>query len=293
MESITSGSEIIHIEGLKYLKGEIIGTVAPTSSICRKDSTVIELTDVTSFDPAIIRDISKTRLKHFFCKDDVFHNSFAQHLLLKTSPDAEHSWKRVQTDLETLNFQSDLPREGPYLLIGTALHRVFKLYPDTYNAFMYGILQSGHPPSFKKSPVGGYIPVASRLYYEQCADRPLAGKHIAIKDIYDIQGLVTGASSQAYAKSGNPAGTTAPCIQTLLDLGAVIIGKVKTVQFASGMSAGDWTETVCPTNPRGDQYLDPNCSSSGSAVSVAGYEWLDYAIGSDSEEATSPPGSSD
>jgi len=117
---------------------------------------------------------------------------------------------------------------------------------------------------------------------DERADRPLAGKRVAVKDIYDIKGLVTGASSQAYTRLSKPALTTARCVQTLLDLGAVIVGKAKTVQFASGMTAGDWTETVCPTNPRGDQYLDPNCSSSGSAASIAGYEWLDYAVGSDS-----------
>lgn len=53
-------------------------------------------------------------------------------------------------------------------------------------------------------------------------------------------------------------------------------------QFASGMAAADWSEMVCPTNPRGDGSLDPDCSSSGSATSIAGYQWLDYAIGSDS-----------
>ena len=125
---------------------------------------------------------------------------------------------------------------------------------------------------------------------DERADRPLAGKRVAVKDIYDIKGHVTGASSQAYTRLSKPALTTARCVQTLLDLGAVIVGKAKTVQFASGMTAGDWTETVCPTNPRGDQYLDPNCSSSGSAASIAGYEWLDYAVGSDSEYHPILPG---
>ena len=41
---------------------------------------------------------------------------------------------------------TELP-SGPYFLSGRSLHRVFKLYPDTYGAFMYGVIQSEeHPP---------------------------------------------------------------------------------------------------------------------------------------------------
>ncbi|PVH88774.1 amidase signature enzyme [Cadophora sp. DSE1049] len=281
------GTGIIHIGGLKYLRGEVVGTVPSSSSICRKDSspvpvTVIDISGLASIDSTVIQNHSKARLAHFLSKDDVLHETFTRHILFKTSLDTESSWKRDHAGLESSHFQSDLPREGPYLVIGTTLHKVFKLFPDVYDAFMYGILQSGDPPNFEKSPIAGYIPVPSRLYYDESVHRPLTGKRIAVKDIYDIQGLATGASSQAYARLGKLAVTTARCIQTLLDLGAIIVGKAKTVQFASGMSAGDWTETVCPTNPRGDQHLDPNCSSSGSAASMAGYEWLDYAVGSDS-----------
>lgn len=64
-----------------------------------------------------------------------------------------------------------------------------------------------------------------------------------------------------------------------------MVAKAKTVQFASGMASADWCVNLCPTNPRGDGQLDTDCSSSGSAAAVAGYEWLDFAIGSDSEFA--------
>lgn len=76
-------------------------------------------------------------------KDDVLHEAFTKHLLFKTSSEAESIWKRTHPELDPPHFQSDLPREGPYLLIGTTLHKVFKLYPDVYNAFVYGTLQSG------------------------------------------------------------------------------------------------------------------------------------------------------
>ena len=69
----------------------------------------------------------------------------------------------------------------------------------------------------------------------------------------------------------------------LINAGAVIIAKAKTVQLASGLGPRDWIDFQCPFNPRGDGYLDPDCSSTGSAAGVAAYDWLDFSIGSDSK----------
>ncbi len=127
--------------------------------------------------------------------------------------------------------------------------------------------------SFIRSPTKP-IPVPSRLYFSpQTIDKPLSGMRVAVKDIYDIRGLVTGVGSKAY----------------LTDAGAVIVGKTKTVQFASGMAPRDCIDYQCPFNPRGDGYLDPGCSSTGSAAAIAGYEWLDFAIGSDSRRILTSP----
>src|SRR5687767_15981396 len=43
----------------------------------------------------------------------------------------------------------------------------------------------------------------------------------------------------------------------------------------------DWVSQLAPFNPRGDGYQDPSSSSSGAGASIAAYEWLDIAIGSD------------
>lgn len=40
-------------------------------------------------------------------------------------------------------------------------------------------------------------------------------------------------------------------------------------------------ETECPYNPRGDGQQKPSSSSTGSAVAAAAYEWLDFALGTD------------
>src|SRR5579871_3613607 len=115
------------------------------------------------------------------------------------------------------------------------------------------------------------------------SNRPLAGKRIAIKDIIDIKGIETSASSKAYANYHGPAKATAKAVERLVQLGAIIVGKTRTTQFASGEAARDWIEYQCPFNPRGDGYLDPAGSSTGSAVAIAAYSWLDYSLGTDSK----------
>jgi len=112
---------------------------------------------------------------------------------------------------------------------------------------------------------------------------PLAGKRLAVKDIYNISGLKTTMGSRAYNVCYGKCDKTAEAIQKLLRLGAVIVGKTKTVQLASGLGPRDWIDYQCPFNPRGDGYLNPDCSSTGSAVGVAAYDWLDFSIGSDSK----------
>ena len=67
----------------------------------------------------------------------------------------------------------------------------------------------------------------------------------------------------------------------LIEAGAVLVGKVKTTEFAEGLDPNEWTEAPCPVNPRGDEHQKPSSSSTGSAVAAAAYEWLDFSIGTD------------
>ncbi|KAJ5666474.1 uncharacterized protein N7477_008922, partial [Penicillium maclennaniae] len=64
----------------------------------------------------------------------------------------------------------------------------------------------------------------------------------------------------------------------LIDLGAVIVGKMGTVQFANGDNpTADWVDFHCPFNPRGDGYQAPGGSSSGPGAGMGSYDWLDIA----------------
>lgn len=47
---------------------------------------------------------------------------------------------------------------------------------------------------------------------------------------------------------------TAPAVQRLIDAGAVVVGKMGTVQFANGdHPTADWVDFHCPFNPRVSQ----------------------------------------
>lgn len=127
------------------------------------------------------------------------------------------------------------------------------------------------------------IPVPSRLRCRSSASAPLAGVRLAVKDTIDVKGLKTSGQCKAYAELYTKAEETAQALLELLELGAVIVGKAKCTQFACGeQPTADWIETLCPWNPRGDGYLSPRGSSTGSGVAVAAYEWIDVGIGTDS-----------
>ncbi|KAK0624307.1 hypothetical protein B0T14DRAFT_427543, partial [Immersiella caudata] len=46
----------------------------------------------------------------------------------------------------------------------------------------------------------------------------------------------------------------------------------------------DWVDYHAPWNPRGDGYLSPRGSSTGTCVALAGYLWCEAELGSDSED---------
>ena len=67
---------------------------------------------------------------------------------------------------------------------------------------------------------------------------PMAGLRVAVKDNFDLQGSKTSLCSRAYYETYPPKSQSSPCIQRLLDLGSVIVGKTKLTSFAT------WEEPV-------------------------------------------------
>lgn len=180
---------------------------------------------------------------------------------------------------------------GPYFFDPhrRSIHRAYRLYADTANAFTSSLLQSsnsnrGNFTTLPAAITGQSLTLAvpSRLYYSLSADQPIAGLRVGIKDIYDLSGVRTGNGNRAWYRTHEPAGANALPVQNLIDAGAVIVGKMYTSQFANGETAtADWVDYHEPFNPRGDGYEDTSSSSAGPGAGEGTYSWLDITLGSD------------
>jgi Asp-tRNA(Asn)/Glu-tRNA(Gln) amidotransferase A subunit family amidase len=116
---------------------------------------------------------------------------------------------------------------------------------------------------------------------------PLGGYRIAVKDLFHLLGIKSALNVRAFLESHDADTFTADYLRLLIDLGAVIVGKTKMTAFAGGERAPEyWIDFHCPFNPRADGYQTPSGSTSGGAACLAGYKWLDFSLGSDSESST-------
>lgn len=135
------------------------------------------------------------------------------------------------------------------------------------------------------------IAVPSRLYYPPpSAEKPFNGVRLGVKDIYNLTGLKTSEGNRAWYHLYPPATDTAVAVQRLVDLGAIVVGKTRTSQFANGeQPTADWVDYHDPFNPRGDGYGDPSSSSAGAGSAEASYSWIDMNIGSDTGGSVRAP----
>jgi Asp-tRNA(Asn)/Glu-tRNA(Gln) amidotransferase A subunit family amidase len=108
----------------------------------------------------------------------------------------------------------------------------------------------------------------------QCAQsadarrQPLAGLAVSVKDLFDVQGQVTGAASLTRASIA-PASHDCPAVARLRAAGGAIIGRTNMTEFAfSGVGINPHFGTPANAASR-DEPLIPGGSSSGAAVSVA------------------------
>ncbi|PON30046.1 glutamyl-tRNA(Gln) amidotransferase [Trichoderma gamsii] len=175
-------------------------------------------------------------------------------------------------------------RSGPYFYQQASFHHVYREFPDSQSAFFSAITQSPISGQFIEHRPTDHVAVPSRLYSPpQTPKLPLSGLRFASKDVFDVAGLKTSAGSRSFFELSDPEPKSAFIVQKLAALGAVLVGKAKNTQFANGEDPQEWIDYRCPWNPRGDGYQNPDTSSSGSAMAVSSYPWLDFAIGSDSK----------
>jgi amidase len=117
---------------------------------------------------------------------------------------------------------------------------------------------------------------------------PLTELDFAVKDLFDVAGATTGYGNPDWARTHAPAAATAPIIMSLLQAGASLRGKTKTVELAYGLTGENvWYGT--PINPVAPDRF-PGGSSCGSAGAVAA-GLVDFALGTDTGGSVRIPAS--
>ncbi|RAI59146.1 amidase [Roseicella frigidaeris] len=135
--------------------------------------------------------------------------------------------------------------------------------------------------------VGAFVP-GPRATCAGAPEGPLAGLGFAVKDLYDIAGWPTGYGNPDWERTHPVAAGTAPVVQMLLQAGASLRGKTRTVELAYGLTGENvWQGT--PLNPRAPDRF-PGGSSCGSAAAVAA-GLVDFALGSDTGGSVRIPAS--
>lgn len=105
----------------------------------------------------------------------------------------------------------------------------------------------------------------------------------AVKDLFHIEGLRPTVGCRAYYAVAQEASITAPLLQTLMSLGAELVGTLKLGSLITKEEPAESADYQAPFNPRGDGYQSAWSSSGGSGAAIASYNWLDFTLGTDSE----------
>ncbi|WP_119008295.1 amidase [Vibrio superstes] len=116
----------------------------------------------------------------------------------------------------------------------------------------------------------------------------LSDYRFVFKDLFDVEGYVTGAGNPKWLDTHSKAAHTSPVIQALLSKGAECVGRVQTDELAYSLN-GDNVHYGTPINPLAPDSI-PGGSSSGSAVAVA-LGHADFSIGTDTGGSVRVPAS--
>lgn len=135
--------------------------------------------------------------------------------------------------------------------------------------------------------VGAWVPHGA-FTIAPTATGALDGLRFAVKDLYDIVGLTTGAGNPDWLATHGPATSTSPVVTALLAAGATLVGKTITDEIAYSIQ-GDNVHYGTPRNTRAPDRV-PGGSSSGSA-SAAAAGLCDFALGTDTGGSTRVPAS--
>lgn len=134
-------------------------------------------------------------------------------------------------------------------------------------------LQPGFSGAFMADGFAASFPIYSPSSVSQ-----LKGVRLAVKDVFEVQGLTCGAGNPSWLQQQAPAQRTAEAVHLLLASGCSWMGKTVTDELTYSL-AGINAHYGTPINPAAPDRL-PGGSSSGSAVAVAAGH-ADLALGTD------------
>jgi len=116
----------------------------------------------------------------------------------------------------------------------------------------------------------------------------LSSLTFAVKELYAVEGFVTGCGNPCWKENHEPAKATAPAVKKLLNEGASMAGKVISDEMAFSLD-GENVHYGTPLNPRSPDSI-PGGSSSGSASAVAS-GIVDFSLGTDTAGSIRIPAS--
>ncbi|KAK4672315.1 hypothetical protein QC763_0002620 [Podospora pseudopauciseta] len=234
-------------------------------------------------------------LERFVVADDVYTTGFGHRIVtidhqdptVDAKADADNKFPLHVVHGLILEDSEHPVRPGPYFLYNEGLHQAWRLYPDSLRAFNFGVFpkslhQAENSPVTALSQDGLHkaIAVPSRLYYsDPSPEKPLAGMRFVVDDFFPVEGVKTTLSSESWTSFYPPSSKTCHLIRHLIGLGAIMVGKTKVSQF--GILHSAWVDVSSPKNPRADGYQEALGSSPGAGSALAGYKWIDCAVGID------------
>ncbi|KAJ6125743.1 hypothetical protein N7523_003363 [Penicillium sp. IBT 18751x] len=312
---IVDNGKLVVLNGINYYAGGIAVSALlplPAFNLTSTDGDLIPLTVIRSDKDKFTYVDMEEVISNFTQSDDVFQHGFMEAIFLSYDgegrghleiPSLENtvmvasSSYHPQKHVVGANLNSHIP-QGPYFISAStgSIYEAFRLYPDHQLAFTEAAISDGNGgfkplPAVTEGAMTKSVAVPSRLYYTPTLDKPLAGLRLGVKDIFHLKGLRTSGGNRAFHDLYAPRNATGSALQRLIDMGAVIVGKMGTVQFANGDNpTADWVDFHCPFNPRGDGYQAPGGSSSGPGAGMGSYDWLDIAVGSDTGGSMRSPG---
>lgn len=156
---------------------------------------------------------------------------------------------------------------GTLSKLGDAYRQGRRRPGETVRAVLAAIQTDGDPLNAWRSLDTGRAREAADRHTETLGDRaagaPLKGAPVAIKDLMDVAGLVTGCGSPVHPAA--PAGQDATLVARLRAAGAVVLGKTNCLEHGYGVAHPDIGQTLNPHAPD----RTAGGSSGGSAAAVA------------------------